>query len=533
MRVDCVAELNTESLQSSVEQLRATMSLDKDATDLADRWLLSVCAVSPYVARICKQYPTVISALFNSGDLQNPVGFNADKQKMTGEKKPARCCADLVDELEHDLQTLTHDRDIQLLDSRQIEALQQKTLRVFRHRHMVRILWCDLTGVATLTETLNQLSLLADACIIVAERWSYAALCSRYGVPCDSDGRQQHLIVLGMGKLGGFELNVSSDIDLICVWPDAGQTVVSEDRQKSVDNSEFFRRQVQRLTVLLNSVTEDGFVFRVDTRLRPFGESGPLVMNFDGIEHYYLTQARDWERYAMIKARAITGNGDDIRALEQLIIPFVYRRYLDYAAFEALRDLKRKIALSVLQKGMIDNIKLGSGGIREIEFIGQAFQLVRGGRDTRFQIRPIVDVLKLLAELNLMETEEVDGLLAAYAYLRQVENGVQMMRDEQVHSLPSDISDQQRLLMIMDEPDWDLFKQRLSKHQQRVAESFAVLFESEAEQSVAEDTGPSVATSDDDSPFADAWSVWAMLCEPDIDQQRQEQLLSDAGFEPG
>lgn len=524
MQNECVRELDTEALQTRVAQIRATLTLNTASTALADQWLLPVCAVSPYVARVCSQYPEDISQLFNAGALQHDCAAAQPIQ--------------LIAELEAKLLERQNKSGVLTTDSRQWEALQQKTIRCFRHAHMVRIVWRDLTSIAQLNDTLRYLSALADACVIVAEQWSYNALCDRYGVPCNTAGKEQRLIVLGMGKLGGYELNVSSDIDLICVWPESGKTQVSSAKQKTMDNSEFFRRLVQRLTVLLNSTTEDGFAFRVDTRLRPFGESGPLVMNFDGLENYYLTQARDWERYAMIKARAITGNDADIQELEELIIPFVYRRYMDYAAFEALRHLKRKIALSVRQKGMVDNIKLGSGGIREIEFIGQAFQLVRGGRDPRFQIRPIVEVLELLAELQLMQQEEVDGLLAAYAYLRRVENGVQMMRDEQVHSLPVDADDRLRLLMMMDEPDWDQFKEHLVVHQQHVIERFAALFESESDDSsssgadhaAGSSRSGSAEQSSGDGEQIDTWSIWAMLSELDIDEQRQ--LLVDEGFDP-
>jgi len=572
VQIECARALDSHVLKTRVAQIRAALTLNTAACDLADQWLLPVCAVSPYIARICLQFPEDISGLFNSGVLtlrqsllsarlstsqtyslagihysamstdrkvinrgndNHPVGEPASTQNS----KSLVChLTELISELEGDLVDVHKNADVQITDVRSLEAIQQKILRRFRHRHMVRILWRDLTGIAAIADTLRDLSALADACVIVAERWSYNVLSGRYGLPCDAAGREQRLIVLGMGKLGGYELNVSSDIDLICVWPESGQTQVSNADQKVMDNSEFFRRLVQRLTVLLNSVTAEGFVFRVDTRLRPFGESGPLVMNFEGLENYYLTQARDWERYAMIKARAITGNQKDIHELDQLVMPFVYRRYMDYAAFESLRDLKRKIALSVTRKGMIDNIKLGSGGIREIEFIGQAFQLVRGGRDSRFQIRPIVDVLALLAELQLMPQAEVDGLTAAYVYLRRVENALQMMRDEQTHSLPIDADDQQRLLMMMDEPAWDKFKALLAVHQQRVAQSFGALFESEdtdAQTSSADhDADVAVIGSEGDARRIDGWTFWAMLSEPDLDPDQQRQLLTDEGFDP-
>ncbi len=423
------------------------------------------------------------------------------------------------------------------LDAKAMEHALQKVLRRFRHRQMFRILWQDLTNVVDVYQTLRELSCLADACVCVAEEWAFQALIQRYGTPQDSDGRTQRLIVLGMGKLGGFELNVSSDIDLICLWPEAGQTTGDANGQRVVDNAEFFRRVVQLFTRLLNSVTEDGFVFRVDTRLRPFGDSGPLVMNFAGLENYYLTQARDWERYAMIKARAITGEPDDIDALMELITPFVYRRYLDYNAFDSLRELKRKISISVKEKGLVDNIKLGAGGIREIEFIGQSFQLVRGGRDKQLRLRSIVSVLKQLADDSLLEVQEVDALLDAYTYLRRVENAVQMMRDEQVHSLPTDADSQQRLLAMLDEADWESFRARLSQHQESVIASFSGLFEVEdAEGESAETAGSSSSDKPGDLPqesieaaakIRDAWSIFAS---DELDDAERGDVLAQLGF---
>lgn len=560
MQIEFTSELrtalDTETLRSSVADIRAVLVLDSAASALADRYLLKICALSPYIARICLQYPETISGLFNSGALEQGLHLHTviaatpqtysllgcqpstDGTQLSQQSQQFLHVhvAALIAELKNEYLEAQASSGGQLVDARQTEALQQKILRRFRHRHMVRILWRDLTGVARVSDTLKDLSALADACVVVAEQWSYATLSDRFGVPRNAAGEEQRLIVLGMGKLGGYELNVSSDIDLICVWPQAGSTQAVRDGQKSLENSEFFRREVQRLTVLLNSVTEDGFVFRVDTRLRPFGESGPLVMNFDGLENYYLTQGRDWERYAMIKARALTGRLADIQALEQLIMPFVYRRYLDYAAFEALRDLKGKIASSVKRKGMVDNIKLGAGGIREIEFIGQAFQLVRGGRDPRFQIRPIVDVLKLLAELQLMPEEEVNGLLEAYEYLRRVENGVQMMRDEQVHSLPIDRLDQARLLTMLNESDWDEFKVKLNSHQQLVSTCFAALFEIENNDSQGFDhTKPAATNEPESTPTSqdalnpDIWKLWSMAGEQD--SAPSGQLLIDAGFD--
>jgi len=231
-----------------------------------------------------------------------------------------------------------------------------------------------------------------------------------------------------MGKLGGRELNFSSDIDLIFAFAEAGTTTgLDAAGRRSLDNSPFFTKVAQRAIALLNDTTADGFVFRVDMRLRPFGASGPLVMNFDGLEAYYLTQGREWERYAMIKARALGGLPEHVAQLEALLRPFIYRRYLDYGAIDSLRDLKQTMVAERARKGGDDCVKLGIGGIREIEFVVQSFQLVRGGRDPGLQRRGLVPVLHCIGELGLLAADEVRFLLDAYELLRRLENRLQML----------------------------------------------------------------------------------------------------------
>ena len=469
---------------------------------LVERQLDTVCALSPYIARTCRQYPDALAELLDLGVFDDSA-------------VPPTLAA-----LEADLQLAfdaLHDK-ASLVDATRtaLETLQMQTLRRFRHKQMLRILIRDITGIASLDETLLQLSLCADACIRCAVDWADAHCVSRFGEPYSQDGVRQRLIVLGMGKLGGYELNVSSDIDLICLFPSAG----SSDGRKSIDNGDFFRRVAQQLTRLLNSPTADGFVYRVDTRLRPFGESGPLVINFDGLENYYLTQGRDWERYAMIKARAITGDTTSLSELDELIMPFVYRRYLDYNAIESLRELKRKIALSLRQKQMVDNLKLGAGGIREIEFIAQAFQLVRGGRDTRLRLRSLRAVLDELARQGLMPQEEVDRLHEAYGFLRRAENAVQMMRDEQLHSLPVDEQDKQRLLCLMGYTDWQTFRDDLAGHQNRVDHMFNALFR---------DDGQTDAPAPVDDAARDSWAVLSSI---ELEEQDYADALTAYGIEP-
>ena len=362
------------------------------------------------------------------------------------------------------------------------EAVLSARLRTLRRREMVRIAWRDLSGAAKLTETLEDLSALADACVDAALTWLYDAASRRHGEPRDERGRAQRLVVLGMGKLGGRELNYSSDIDLIFAFPEHGSTA----GPRPLENQEFFLRLAQKLIRVLDALTADGFVFRVDMRLRPFGDSGPLVASFAALETYYQSQGRDWERYAMIKARAIAGDLEAGERLLETLRPFVFRRYLDYGAFESLRNLKAMIAQEVERKGLQDNVKLGPGGIREIEFIGQAFQLIYGGREPPLRVRGIREVLERLADSRRLPEDAVDRLQHAYDCLRRTENRLQAWQDRQTHRLPEDDTGRLRLAFSMGFADWPAFRQTLDAHRSFVAERFAQVFALGREAPVAE-----------------------------------------------
>jgi len=348
-----------------------------------------------------------------------------------------------------------------------------RALRLFRQQQMIRIIWRDLCRTAGLDETLESLTALADTCTQQALDWLYAHLAEKFGTPRDRDGNAQQLVVIGMGKLGARELNLSSDIDLIFTFPSSGET----DGRRALSNEQFFTRLCQKLVQALNTRTVDGFVFRVDTRLRPFGDSGPLVANMDFMEEYYQSQAREWERYAMIKARVIAGDMVAGEALMEMLRPFVYRRYLDYGAIESLRGMKKAISESLRKKGMRDNIKLGPGGIREIEFLGQAFQLIRGGRDSDLQIRPIQTVLQRLAEKQLIPQIACEELVAAYRFLRLTENRIQAWRDEQTHLLPADHEGLKRIAVTMGYAETETWIKDLARHRTRVQLHFEKLFE--------------------------------------------------------
>jgi glutamate-ammonia-ligase adenylyltransferase len=384
-----------------------------------------------------------------------------------------------------------------------------RRLRLFRRRHMVRIIWRDLSGLASLEETLEDLSSLADAAIAKALACLYNWCCQEMGRPRNEQGIAQPLVVLGMGKLGARELNLSSDIDLIFAYPENGVT----DGVRRQSNEQFFIRLCQRLVRILDNHTADGFVFRVDARLRPFGGAGPLVMSFAALESYYEAQAREWERYAMIKARVVAGDwvaGDD---LMNLLRPFVYRRYLDFGAIASLREMKQMIRNELHKKGMAANIKLGPGGIREIEFIGQAFQLIRGGRESQLQVRSILAVLDVLQTRSLLPEYVVRELSQAYRFLRLVENRLQAWQDRQTHQLPEGEQDCLRLARSMGYQTWEAFSNKLEQHRKRVQGHFDMVIAS-----------PQTDSDEDTQLLGEVWGNT-------LEQEAAHKLLTEAGFQ--
>ena len=347
----------------------------------------------------------------------------------------------------------------------------QRLLREWRRREMVRIAWWDIAGRANVIATLRAVSDLADGCIRAATGAAQHHLESPFGRPRNAEGTEVPLIVVAMGKLGGRELNFSSDIDLVLLYAQAGET----DGERPLDNSEYFNRAGREIIRLLDARTEDGFVFRVDMRLRPFGDSGALVVSLPALENYLLEQGRDWERYAWIKARAVVGTAAYEVATQDFIRPFVYRRYLDFGVFDSLRDMKALIAREVARHDLDRHLKLGSGGIRELEFIVQSLQLVRGGSDRRLQNVSLLDVLPLLAGSKLLSQAMVSELHDAYLVLRKAENSVQMMRDEQTHSVPDGDVDRARLTLNLGLPDWATAAAHIDAARSNVARQFDAL----------------------------------------------------------
>ena len=350
------------------------------------------------------------------------------------------------------------------------EAALMHELRLFRRRVMVRIAWAQALSLVDDTDILQQLSHLAETLIVSARDWLYDACCREWGTPCSQDGIPQPLLILGMGKLGGGELNFSSDIDLIFAWPEHGST---QGGRRELDNAQFFTRMGQRLIKVLDQPTQDGFVYRVDMRLRPFGDSGPLVLSFAALEDYYQEQGRDWERYAMVKAR-IMGDTDGryVDELRAMLRPFVFRRYIDFSVIQSLRNMKGMIAREVRRRGLKDNIKLGAGGIREIEFIVQVFQLIRGGREPSLQSRSLLPTLSAIAALHLLPENDAEQLRLAYLFLRRLENLLQSINDEQTQTLPGDELNRARLAWGMNADNWSQLMETLEGHMANVRRVF-------------------------------------------------------------
>jgi len=330
-------------------------------------------------------------------------------------------------------------------------------LRDLRQRVMLRTMARDLADIAPLEEVCSAMSTLAE--VAIGEALAFLEPRMAQGI------RRPKLTVVGMGKLGGGELNVSSDVDLVFLYPE---------EDASGGELDYFTRLGRRVIAALDDRTENGFVFRVDMRLRPWGDGGTLATSFAALEEYFVTQGREWERYAWIKARVI--GGDSNGALASIVRPFVYRKYLDYGTFAAMRELHAQIRAEVARRELSDQIKLGPGGIREIEFIAQAFQLIRGGRDPELQIRPTLAVLALLAQKDLLPAAAHQELAEAYVFLRRLEHRLQYLDDAQTHELPGHPEDRLLVARAMGFAAWDSFRVALDRHRARVSWHFEQLF---------------------------------------------------------
>ena len=448
-----------------------------------------VLACSDFVFSSCERHPTMLGDLVSSGDLgaayPAPLAGTGDRPSLHERAESAARAA------------------------ASIETLMME-LRRLRRREMVRIAWRDIGGLADFEETVRDTSDLADAIIAASVDRIHDWQCADLGTPIGDTGEPQELVVLALGKLGASELNFSSDIDLIFTFPENGQTAGG---RRSVDNDRFFLQLARKLMRVLGEPTADGFVYRVDMRLRPFGTQGPLVLSFDALEEYYQTHGRDWERYALIRARAVSGDMVLAAELLERLRPFVYRRYIDFGTLQSLRSLKAVMEQEVARKGMEHSVKHGPGGIREVEFTAQAFQMVRGGRTPALRYRRLLTVLTRLGELDLLPTHAVESLSAAYRFLRTAEHRLQQVADRQEHMLPLDEDGRARIAAGMGYASWGAFSERLDLHRRNVDEQFAQVFGEERETDAAAGGDP-----------------LGTLLASSTDEATGAALLEDAGF---
>ncbi len=396
-------------------------------------------AFSAFASRVIDSNPDWFATVSQDGSLERP------------------CFLPELEELQSQLQGLSTEESI------------MSALRLCRNRSLLRILWQDVNQVATLDEVLMMTSSVADVLIDAAMQSAARLMSKRFGQVRDTAGKPMGLVVIGMGKLGGQELNFSSDIDLIFACRDSGET----DGRKVITAEEYFTRQIRFISRWLSQQTRDGFCYRVDLRLRPFGDAGRMVLNFDAMEMYFQREGREWERYAWIKARQVAGPADDGDELMAMLQPFIYRRYLDYSAFESLREMKAMILAESTRRQIKPDLKLGTGGIRDIEFIVQAFQLIRGGQDRGLRGRRLLEMLGQLDDRQLLSKAEVTGLAEAYRFLRLLENRVQQQDDRQLHQLPEEVAQLQRICESTGLDSVNDMLHSLESHRHLVASCFA------------------------------------------------------------
>ncbi len=432
---------------------KSRLELDIDSRLTAD--MTKVFLFSEFIASNLIKNPVLFKKLIISKDLNQPYSKTTYKKRI----------------------------EKQVLQSMDVTSVKEILLKMKLYE-TIRIAWRDLSGKAKLNETLSDLSNLADAIVDTAMRAIYETACQDYGTPVDKEGNIQEIIVLGMGKLGARELNFSSDIDLIFVYPNDGATT----GENSISNEVFFTKVCRSFIKFFSAGSHGINFYRVDTRLRPYGDSGPLVMSNFAFEEYYQAQGREWERYAMIKARPVAGDITAGYALLKSMNSFIYRRYFDYGSFDSFRDMKHRITLQVKNKRLKHNIKLGAGGIREIEFFGQLFQLIRGGVVPKLQERNILNVLELLQSHQCIDASTKTDLNRSYVFLRMVENRLQAYADLQTHDIPENKDQQDILALSMGYDTWKAFSDHLNDHMKKVHHHFNQLLVSEEQENPDKET---------------------------------------------
>jgi len=480
--------LENENALATSAALSALVSADA----VFAQQLVRVWSASDYAATLCVQNPALLLDLKTSGELDRVA-----KNDFHGEL--AARLAQLQD-----------------VAPAEQDATLKRVLRQYQQRQMLRIIWRDVCVLADVKEICADISSLAAAQIDNALEVLHGWCVRQWGEPVGArSAASQRMVVIGMGKLGAHELNLSSDIDLIFAFPEGGET--RREKGEPLVNQQFFMRLGQRLIDALDTVTSDGFVYRVDMRLRPYGSEGALVCSFDAMENYYQSQGRDWERYALIKGRIVAGDQLQGRELLQRLRPFVYRRYLDFSAFESLRSMKMQINKQVRRKGLSTDIKLGPGGIREVEFIVQALQLVHGGRDKRLQEASLYKAMDVLTDNHYLPAQTVTELRDAYAFLRSLEHKLQGLANKQTQMLVTDAIEQQRVALAMGFADWPSMLTVLDEHRDRVRQHFAEVIHAE----------------DEDKPAALALedSDWGSLWREEMTRSAAQAFLAEHGFD--
>ncbi len=387
-------------------------------TPVTDAQIQALATASDFAYHIWESKQPICEAFLRSYPLENT---------LTGQQ---------IDDL---IEDYTLDENFQRAD----ETTVMRGLRQLRNLLMFRWIWQDALGLISVEQLTKELSQFADGCISFAKDYTFNALSKRYGRPSYKDKetgerRYDDMAIFAMGKLGANELNLSSDIDLIFVYQSRGETdTTGFERAKCVENQRFMVRLGQGIIKLLDTNTSDGFVFRVDMRLRPWGDGSDLAIQQTALEKYFTQHGRAWERFAWLKARVVNTIDEGFaERLEQIVKPFVFRNYIDYSAFSALREMRSMITNQIAQRQDLTNIKLGAGGIRDIEFIVQAYQLIYGGRNPLLQIRPCLQTMEVLHQSKYFEKKTYHDLHSAYLFLRRLEHGIQAINDQQTQRLP-------------------------------------------------------------------------------------------------
>ena len=475
--------LATQRLAHFVSQLPATDKKRFDRlTPTVHRELQRCWTGSDYAWDICCQRPTELLNWIEAGLLHRGFEHSAFEREL--------------------------DECIGLCNT---EKELMSVLRRYRHRHLVRIVFRDLNRLASTPQTTSEMSSLADCAIRHAYSWLYERLCVQLGTPRYAAQRYrcQHMTILGMGKLGGEELNLSSDVDLLFCYPEKGEV---GDGSRPLGNQEFFVKLGQKLIHVLGSTTAEGFVFRVDMRLRPYGQSGPLAQSYAAMLHYYRVQGRQWERYALIKARVIVGDSEAPQLLRKLR-PFIYRRYSDFGTIPALREMQQLIQTGLNRSPAEDNIKIGPGGIRDVEFIVQGFQLVYGGRQPQLRQANLLAVIDELEALSHLPEQACQQLRAANLFFRTTEHALQAVADQQTHTLPTVPFEQERLAWVMGYRSWSLFYTDLNGHRTAVRQLFATMFSGSRDEEYS-----CAATAGGD--------IWTQLCSKKLNRSAEIALLA-------